>query len=248
MKECKVCKTLSEDSTKYCYICGTKFDDVPSFNANEKNNELVSNELNPKSSKNGIDSTKQENILVDLFSLTCTKCGNPLNVNINDGTAICQNCGAKYYIERRNNSAQERSAGIFERKNANDSGEIRIENLLIRAQGFLDEMKYSKADEYYNRILDMDPFNAQAKEGLKKIEELTNVEVGAIYEGKVSKIMNFGCFVLIYPSMKEGLIHISKLTDQRNLYVSDIVSVGDSIVVKVIEIDDQGRLNLVPVK
>ena len=68
-------------------------------------------------------------------------------------------------------------------------------------------------------------------------------EVGAIYKGKVTRLMNFGAFVEIAPG-KEGLVHISKLDMQRVGKVEDVVSVGDEIVVKVVEIDDQGRLNL----
>ena len=68
-------------------------------------------------------------------------------------------------------------------------------------------------------------------------------EIGSIYKGKVTRLMNFGAFVEIAPG-KEGLVHISKLDMQRVGKVEDVVSVGDEIVVKVVEIDDQGRLNL----
>ena len=68
-------------------------------------------------------------------------------------------------------------------------------------------------------------------------------EIGAIYKGKVVKIMAFGAFVEIAPG-KDGLVHISKLDKSRVEKVEDVVSVGDEIVVKVMEIDDQGRINL----
>lgn len=68
-------------------------------------------------------------------------------------------------------------------------------------------------------------------------------EVGAIYKGKVVRIMNFGAFVEIAPG-KDGLVHISKLDNSRVEKVEDIVSIGDQIVVKVVEIDAQGRINL----
>lgn len=68
-------------------------------------------------------------------------------------------------------------------------------------------------------------------------------EVGSIYKGKVTRLMNFGAFVEIAPS-KEGLVHISKLDLKRVEKVEDIVSVGDEIVVKIVEIDSQGRINL----
>ncbi len=68
-------------------------------------------------------------------------------------------------------------------------------------------------------------------------------EIGAIYNGKVTRLMNFGAFVEIAPG-KEGLVHISKLDEKRVEKVEDVVSVGDHILVKVTEIDDQGRINL----
>ena len=67
--------------------------------------------------------------------------------------------------------------------------------------------------------------------------------VGKTYLGKVMRLMNFGAFVEIMPG-KEGLVHISQLADQRVAKVEDVVKVGDEIKVKVIEIDDQGRINL----
>jgi polyribonucleotide nucleotidyltransferase len=68
-------------------------------------------------------------------------------------------------------------------------------------------------------------------------------EVGAIYKGKVVRLMNFGAFVEIAPG-KDGLVHISKLDKERVEKVEDIVSIGDEIIVKVTEIDAQGRINL----
>lgn len=68
-------------------------------------------------------------------------------------------------------------------------------------------------------------------------------ELGAIYKGKVTRIMTFGAFVEIAPG-KEGLCHISKLENARVEKVEDVVSVGDEIVVMVTEIDPQGRINL----
>jgi polyribonucleotide nucleotidyltransferase len=68
-------------------------------------------------------------------------------------------------------------------------------------------------------------------------------EIGAIYKGKVTRLMNFGAFVEIAPG-KEGLVHISKLDSRRVERVEDVVSVGDELLVKVTEVDQQGRLNL----
>jgi len=68
-------------------------------------------------------------------------------------------------------------------------------------------------------------------------------EVGSIYTGKVTRLMTFGCFVEIAPE-KEGLVHVSQLDIKRVENVEDFVKVGDELQVKVVEIDDQGRINL----
>ncbi len=76
------------------------------------------------------------------------------------------------------------------------------------------------------------------------IETLTEeVEVGRIYKGKITRLMNFGAFAEIIPG-QEGLIHISELAEQRVNVVEDVVKEGDEIDVQVIEIDDLGRINL----
>jgi polyribonucleotide nucleotidyltransferase len=83
-----------------------------------------------------------------------------------------------------------------------------------------------------------------ARKAISIIEGLTKeAEVGATYTGKVTRLMNFGAFVEILPG-KEGLVHISELSDHRVAKVEDVVKVGDVITVKVIEIDHLGRVNL----
>ena len=83
-----------------------------------------------------------------------------------------------------------------------------------------------------------------AKRALMIVETIANdPEIGSIYRGKVTRLMTFGAFVEIAPG-KEGLVHISKLDVKRTEKVEDVVAVGDEIIVKVTEIDDQGRLNL----
>ncbi|MBC2578907.1 polyribonucleotide nucleotidyltransferase [Clostridium sp. DJ247] len=94
------------------------------------------------------------------------------------------------------------------------------------------------------KIFVMSDDSVCAKRALKIIDDLTReVKVGEIYLGKVTKITTFGAFVEILPG-KEGLVHISKLDFARVNKVEDIVSVGDEILVKVTEIDNQGRVNL----
>lgn len=83
-----------------------------------------------------------------------------------------------------------------------------------------------------------------AEEAKTRIEQITaEAEVGAVYDGTVIKIMDFGAFVRILPN-KEGLVHISQISDERVENVSDKLSEGDVIKVKVLEIDRQGRIRL----
>ncbi|MGE5329123.1 MAG: polyribonucleotide nucleotidyltransferase [Deltaproteobacteria bacterium] len=84
----------------------------------------------------------------------------------------------------------------------------------------------------------------KAEKALKIIEGIAkDIEVGELYLGKVQRIMQFGAFVEIAPG-KEGLVHISKLDFKHVEKVEDVVNIGDEIMVKVIEIDKQGRINL----
>ncbi len=82
------------------------------------------------------------------------------------------------------------------------------------------------------------------EEARKRVELITaDVEVGTIYEGKVAKLMDFGAFVTILPG-KDGLVHISQISEERVEKVSDKLSEGDVIKVKVLEVDKQGRIRL----
>lgn len=85
---------------------------------------------------------------------------------------------------------------------------------------------------------------AAAEEAKRRIEQITSdAEVGTIYNGTVKKIMDFGAFVEILPG-KDGLVHISQISEERVEKVSDKLSEGDSVKVKVLEIDRQGRIRL----
>ena len=97
-------------------------------------------------------------------------------------------------------------------------------------------------DEGVVKIASVD--RAAGLEAKKRVEELTSdVEVGMIYEGKVSKIMDFGAFVNILPG-RDGLVHISQICEERVENVNDKLSQGDKVKVKVLEIDKQGRIRL----
>ena len=85
----------------------------------------------------------------------------------------------------------------------------------------------------------------KANQALEMIEDIVrDVEVGGIYYGTVTRIMNFGAFVDLGVAGKEGLLHISKISKERIKKVEDVLNVGDKVTVKVTEIDDQGRVNL----
>ena len=97
-------------------------------------------------------------------------------------------------------------------------------------------------DEGRVDILGVDP--AMIEKAMEIIRLIVEpVEAGAIYEGEVVRIMNFGAFVQLAPN-KDGLIHISKLSRDRVEKVEDVVNIGDKVRVKVLEIDKMGRINL----
>jgi len=86
--------------------------------------------------------------------------------------------------------------------------------------------------------------NEASQEAVRRIQQLTaDVEVGTIYEGRVAKLMDFGAFVTILPG-KDGLVHISQISEERVANVSDKLSEGDMVKVKVLEVDKQGRIRL----
>ncbi len=97
-------------------------------------------------------------------------------------------------------------------------------------------------DEGLVKVASVD--KAAGEEAKRIIEEITaEVEVGKIYEGKVARLMDFGAFVTILPG-KDGLVHISQISEERVEKVSDKLSEGDVVKVKVLEIDRQGRVRL----
>ena len=86
--------------------------------------------------------------------------------------------------------------------------------------------------------------NAAAQEAIRRIEQITaDVEVGTVYQGKVVRLMDFGAFVNILPG-RDGLVHISQISNERVNQVSDVLSEGDQVKVKVLEVDKQGRVRL----
>ena len=92
------------------------------------------------------------------------------------------------------------------------------------------------------RIASVD--GASGREAQRRIELITaDVEVGRIYEGKVARLMDFGAFVTILPG-KDGLVHISQISNERVEKVSDKLAEGDVVQVKVLEVDRQGRVRL----
>ncbi len=85
---------------------------------------------------------------------------------------------------------------------------------------------------------------AASEDARKRVEQITaDIEVGKIYEGRVQKLMDFGAFVNILPG-KDGLVHISQISEERVESVSDKLTEGDMVKVKVLEVDKQGRVRL----
>ena len=111
-------------------------------------------------------------------------------------------------------------------------------------RSIIDETKVTIDVENDGTVIIGSPSQEATQKAIEKIEGLTrDVEVGVVYNGKVTRLTNFGAFVEILPG-KEGLVHISELADYRVPKVEDVVRVGDEIMVKVIEIDHMGRVNL----
>jgi len=83
-----------------------------------------------------------------------------------------------------------------------------------------------------------------AEEAIRQIKRLTaDVEIGQIYDGVVKSVTDFGAFVEVLPG-KDGMIHVSRLSEQRVRKASDVISIGDKVTVRVMEIDERGRVNL----
>ncbi len=111
-------------------------------------------------------------------------------------------------------------------------------------RSIIDETKATVDIDNDGTVVIGSPNEESARKAIEIIEGLTKeVEVGAIYTGKVTRIMDFGAFVEILPG-KEGLVHISELADYRVPRVEDVVKFGDEITVKVIDIDDMGKVRL----
>jgi polyribonucleotide nucleotidyltransferase len=111
-------------------------------------------------------------------------------------------------------------------------------------RSIIDEAKVTIDVENDGTVIIGSPSQEAAQKAIERIESLTReVEVGGVYTGKVTRLTNFGAFVEVLPG-KEGLVHISELADYHVAKVEDVVKVGDEIMVKVIEIDHLGRINL----
>ena len=111
-------------------------------------------------------------------------------------------------------------------------------------RSIIDETKTSIDIDNDGTVIIGSPDEQSARKAMEIIEGLTkDIEVGSIYTGKVTRILNFGAMVEILPG-KEGMVHISELAEYRVARVEDVVKIGDEITVKVIDIDNMGRTNL----
>jgi polyribonucleotide nucleotidyltransferase len=111
-------------------------------------------------------------------------------------------------------------------------------------RSIIDETKTTIDINNDGKVLVGSPNEETAQKAIKMIQDLTReVEQGEIYTGKVTRLFNFGAMVEILPG-KEGLIHISELANYHVPRVEDVVKVGDEVMVKVVGIDNSGRINL----
>lgn len=179
-----------------------------------------------------------------MTKLTCDVCGGTLVIDAGGKTATCQFCGMQHSVERVREKMIEIRGSVSIEGNVSVSGVANVEALLTRAQEFFEKDDYDKAREYYERVLDNEPDNLVAREGLKKLHELVNVEVGKTYDGVVTGIEAIRCFVKLMPSNKEGTIFITDLAPTRVESVAKVVSVGDTVKVLVTDIDRNERITL----
>ena len=111
-------------------------------------------------------------------------------------------------------------------------------------RSIIDETKTTIEVKNDGTVIVGSPSEEAAQKAIRMIEDLTReVKPGDIYTGKVTRLLNFGAMVEILPG-KEGLVHVSELADYYVREVEDVVKVGDEVMVKVIEVDNSGRINL----
>ena len=111
-------------------------------------------------------------------------------------------------------------------------------------RSIIDETKTTIEVKNDGTVIVGSPSEEAAQKAIRMIQDLTReVKPGDIYTGKVTRLLNFGAMVEILPG-KEGLVHVSELADYYVHAVEDVVKVGDEVMVKVIEIDNSGRINL----
>lgn len=174
-------------------------------------------------------------------TLVCDVCGGKLLVDEGGKTATCQYCGIQHSIERLREKVQEIQGRVSIEGVVNVSGIASLDALFVRAQEFFDTKEYDKAEEYCNRVLDLDPQHTEAKKLYGKIHYVP--AVGDLRFGRCVRIDQFFAFVEIAPE-KDGIVHISKLDICRAERVEDVLNVGDMTWVKVIDIDQMGRIVL----
>ncbi len=119
---------------------------------------------------------------------------------------------------------------------------IILESSHVKSVNDKDAVKVDLEDD--GRVIIYHNSDEVIKETRRRIEEvIREVEIGKIYQGKVVKVEDFGCFVSLWPGC-EGMVHVSQLAFERVKKPSDVVNVGDSILVKALGYDNRGRLNL----
>ena len=128
---------------------------------------------------------------------------------------------------------------------AQAAGGPTVDSLIARGEEFERESDLNKAKEYYNRALDIEPQNVKARAAYEQVLQKEKVELGGIYNGVVTRILRFGCFVRLNPSQKEGLVHCSKVLHGKvENHIEDVVYIGDEVRVIVQEIDYKGSIGL----
>ena len=146
----------------------------------------------------------------------------------NGGFASCESCGMKFSRDTVKRMIIELCGPVQVEGIAN------IDNLLARARDFEKSGEIKKAIDYYNRVLDLDMNNTEAKQKYSNLSE--PVRIGDVVKVKVIGMLEFGAFVQL-PNGSDGLIHISRLDIKRVERVEDAVKLGDVFDAVVIDVN-----------
>ena len=168
--------------------------------------------------------------------LMCDVCGGKLVMQAGK-IAKCEYCGLEYSTESLREKVMEIKGTV------NVQGIASAENILSRANDFYEENNVAKALEYYDKYLDLNPYDEEVKKRITEInaEKERVRQNGALCVGKIVSIKEFGVFVEFYKCGGEGMVHISRLCPKRVDNINDVVSLDEELWCVCMGADRMGR-------